>query len=134
MLIQIKGKVERGRKLPDYFKQYPPYYVGPAKTPKGYASGSFGLLPLVEWMYSLISFRKWRITGYATKGNRSKMVNGMQKHGGFYLGSIGGAAASLAQNCTKNVETIEFDDLGMEATRKTEAENFQPSLLLTISE
>lgn len=129
---RLRERLNSGQGLPDYFKDYPVYYAGPAKTPKGYASGSFGpttagrMDPFVN---------KFQEAGGSmvmlAKGNRSKMVvQACKKHGGFYLGSIGGSAARLAQNCIKKVETIEYDDLGMEAIRKIEVENF-PAFIIT---
>jgi fumarate hydratase class I len=129
---RLRERLNSGEGLPDYFKQYPVYYAGPAKTPKGYASGSFGpttagrMDPFVN---------KFQEAGGSmvmlAKGNRSKMVvQACKKHGGFYLGSIGGSAARLAQNCIKKVDTIEYDDLGMEAIRKIEVENF-PAFIIT---
>ena len=121
-----------GEGLPEYFKQYPVYYAGPAKTPEGYASGSFG--PTTAGRMDAF-VNKFQAAGGSmvmlAKGNRSKMVvQACKKHGGFYLGSIGGSAAKLAKNCIKNVETIEFEELGMEAVRKIEVENF-PAFIIT---
>ena len=129
---RLRERLNSGKALPDYFKQYPVYYAGPAKTPKGYASGSFG--PTTAGRMDVF-VNKFQEAGGSlvmlAKGNRSKMVvQACKKNGGFYLGSIGGAAASLAQNCIKKVETIEFDDLGMEAIRKIEVENF-PAFIIT---
>lgn len=129
---RLRERLNSGIALPEYLKQYPVYYAGPAKTPKGYASGSFG--PTTAGRMDVF-VNKFQEAGGSlvmlAKGNRSKMVvQACKKHGGFYLGSIGGAAASLAQNCIKKVETIEFDDLGMEAIRKIEVENF-PAFIIT---
>ncbi len=129
---RLRERLNVGEELPDYFKQYPIYYAGPAKTPKGYASGSFG--PTTAGRMDAF-VNKFQEAGGSmvmlAKGNRSKMVvQACKKHGGFYLGSIGGSAARLAQNCIKKVETIEFDDLGMEAIRKIEVENF-PAFIIT---
>jgi fumarate hydratase class I len=129
---KLRDRLNAGEGLPDYFKQYPVYYAGPAKTPDGYASGSFGPTTAGR-MDAFVS--KFQAEGASmvmlAKGNRSKMVvQSCKKHGGFYLGSIGGAAARLAKNCIKNVETIEFDELGMEAVRKIEVENF-PAFIIT---
>ena len=119
-------------KLPDYFKEYPIYYAGPAKTPEGYASGSFG--PTTAGRMDAF-VNKFQEAGGSlvmlAKGNRSKMVvQACKKHGGFYLGSIGGSAARLAQKCIKKVETLEFEELGMEAVRKIEVEDF-PAFIIT---
>ncbi|MBT7651471.1 MAG: fumarate hydratase [Opitutae bacterium] len=129
---KLRDRLNAGKGLPDYFKQYPVYYAGPAKTPDGYASGSFG--PTTAGRMDVF-VSKFQAEGASmvmlAKGNRSKMVvQSCKKHGGFYLGSIGGAAARLAKNCIKNVETIEFDELGMEAVRKIEVENF-PAFIIT---
>ena len=129
---KLRDRLNAGEGLPDYFKQYPVYYAGPAKTPDGYASGSFGPTTAGR-MDAFVS--KFQAVGGSmvmlAKGNRSKMVvQSCKKYGGFYLGSIGGAAAKLAKNCIKNVETIEFDELGMEAVRKIEVENF-PAFIIT---
>jgi len=129
---KLRDRLNAGGGLPDYFKEYPVYYAGPAKTPDGYASGSFGPTTAGR-MDAFVS--KFQAEGGSmimlAKGNRSKMVvQSCKKHGGFYLGSIGGAAARLAKNCIKNVETIEFDELGMEAVRKIEVENF-PAFIIT---
>ena len=128
---RLRERLNAGESLPDYFKEFPVYYAGPAKTPQGYASGSFGPTTAGR-MDSFVS--KFQAEGGSmvmlAKGNRSKMVvQSCKKHGGFYLGSIGGAAANLAKNCIKSVQTIEFEDLGMEAIRKIEVENFPLSSL-----
>jgi fumarate hydratase, class I len=129
---KLRDRLNAGEGLPEYFKQYPVYYAGPAKTPEGYASGSFG--PTTAGRMDAF-VNKFQAAGGSmvmlAKGNRSKMVvQACKKHGGFYLGSIGGSAARLAKNCIKNVETIEFEELGMEAVRKIEVENF-PAFVIT---
>ncbi|MBT3637982.1 MAG: fumarate hydratase [Opitutae bacterium] len=129
---KLRDRLNEGHGLPDYFKQYPIYYAGPAKTPEGYASGSFG--PTTAGRMDAF-VNKFQEAGGSlvmlAKGNRSKMVvQACKKHGGFYLGSIGGSAARLAQKCIKKVETIEFEELGMEAVRKIEVENF-PAFIIT---
>jgi fumarate hydratase class I len=129
---KLRDRLNSGHGLPEYFKQYPVYYAGPAKTPKGYPSGSFGPTTAGR-MDAFVS--KFQADGGSmvmlAKGNRSKMVvQSCKKYGGFYLGSIGGAAAKLAKNCIKKIETIEFDELGMEAIRKIEVENF-PAFIIT---
>ena len=129
---KLRDRLNEGHGLPDYFKQYPVYYAGPAKTPEGYASGSFG--PTTAGRMDAF-VNKFQEAGGSlvmlAKGNRSKMVvQACKKHGGFYLGSIGGSAARLAQNCIKKVETLEFEELGMEAVRKIEVENF-PAFIIT---
>ena len=129
---KLRDRLNEGHGLPDYFKEYPIYYAGPAKTPEGYASGSFG--PTTAGRMDAF-VNKFQEAGGSlvmlAKGNRSKMVvQACKKHGGFYLGSIGGSAARLAQKCIKKVETLEFEELGMEAVRKIEVENF-PAFIIT---
>ena len=123
---KIKELVDAGKPMPEYFKKYPVYYAGPAKTPAGYASGSFGpttagrMDSYVEYFQSLGGSMVM-----LAKGNRSKQVTeACKKHGGFYLGSIGGPAARLAQDCIKKVEVLDYEELGMEAVWKIEVENF----------
>ena len=129
---RLRERLNAGEGLPDYFKEFPIYYAGPAKTPEGYASGSFG--PTTAGRMDAF-VNKFQEAGGSmvmlAKGNRSKMVvQACQKHGGFYLGSIGGSAARLAQNCIKKVETLEYEDLGMEAIRKIEVKDF-PAFIIT---
>ena len=123
---RLRNQLEAGKDLPEYFKKHCIYYAGPAKTPKGYATGSFGpttaarMDPFVDQFQaaggSLVML---------AKGNRSKAVTtACKKHGGFYLGSVGGPGARLAQDCIKKVECIAFEDLGMEAIWKIEVEDF----------
>ncbi|MCZ8156722.1 MAG: fumarate hydratase [Leptospira sp.] len=123
---KLKEKLDKGEPLPDYFKNHPIYYAGPAKTPEGMPSGSFGpttagrmdsYVPLFqEKGYSMISL---------AKGNRSKIVtDSCKKNGGFYLGSIGGPAALLAKENIKKVEVLDYPELGMEAIWAIEVENF----------
>ncbi len=123
---KLKERLDSGQGLPQYFKDHGVYYAGPAKTPAGMASGSFGpttagrMDPYVDQFQaaggSMIML---------AKGNRSKAVTeACKKHGGFYLGSIGGPAARLAQDCIRKVEVVEYEDLGMEAIWKIEVENF----------
>ena len=112
--------------MPDYFKKYPIYYAGPAKTPQGMASGSFGPTTAgrMDSFVDLFQSQGGSLIMMA-KGNRSKAVTeACKKHGGFYLGSIGGPAAILAQSNIKKVELVAFEDLGMEAVRKIEVVNF----------
>jgi fumarate hydratase class I len=123
---RIKNMLDEGKPMPDYFKQYPIYYAGPAKTPPGMPTGSFGPTTagrMDSYMDQFQSAGGSMIT--LAKGNRSKAVTDACKtHGGFYLGSIGGPAAILAQNNIKKVDLVDFEDLGMEAIRKIEVENF----------
>src|SRR5512146_620204 len=123
---KLRERLEAGKGMPDYFKNHPIYYAGPAKAPKGYASGSFGPTTAGR-MDSYID--QFQAAGGSmvmlAKGNRSKAVtDACQKYGGFYLGSIGGPAARLAQDCIKHVEVLEYPELGMEAVWKIDVEDF----------
>ena len=112
--------------MPDYLKNHPVYYAGPAKTPAGYASGSFGPTTAgrMDAYVDLFQSHGGSMVMLA-KGNRSAQVTeACNKHGGFYLGSIGGPAARLAQDCIKTVELLEYPELGMEAIWKIEVEDF----------
>jgi len=129
---KLRERLEQGKGLPDYFKNHPVYYAGPAKTPAGYASGAFGPTTAGR-MDSYID--QFQAAGgslvMVAKGNRSSAVReACKKHGGFYLGSIGGAAANLAEHCIKKVETIEFHELGMEAIWRIEVENFPAFIII----
>jgi fumarate hydratase class I len=123
---KLRERLERGEPLPDYFKRHPVYYAGPAKTPKGYASGSFG--PTTAGRMDAYVDQFQAAGGsmvMLAKGNRSKEVReACQKHGGFYLGSVGGPAARLAKDCIKKVEVVEYPELGMEAIWRIEVEDF----------
>jgi len=123
---KLKERLDAGQGLPDYFRDLAVYYAGPAKTPEGYASGSFGPTTAGR-MDSYVD--QFQAAGGSmvmlAKGNRSPQVTAAcQKHGGFYLGSIGGPAARLAQDCIRKVECIEYPELGMEAIWKIEVEDF----------
>src|SRR6185503_733556 len=123
---KLKERLDRGEGLPDYARERVIYYAGPAKTPKGYASGSFGPTTAGR-MDSYVD--QFMAAGGSfislAKGNRSRAVTeACKKHGGFYLGSIGGPAARLAQTSIRKVELVDFEDLGMEAIRKIEVVNF----------
>ncbi len=123
---KIKEALDAGGSMPEYLKKYPVYYAGPAKTPAGYASGSFGPTTAGR-MDSYVEY--FQSNGGSmvmlAKGNRSKAVtDACKKYGGFYLGSIGGPAARLAQDCIKKVEVLDFEELGMEAVWKIEVVNF----------
>ena len=123
---KLKELLDSGQPLPQYFKDHAVYYAGPAKTPEGYASGSFGPTTAGR-MDSYVE--QFQAAGGSmimlAKGNRSKQVTDACKaHGGFYLGSIGGPAARLALDCIKKVEVLDYADLGMEAVWKIEVENF----------
>jgi fumarate hydratase class I len=123
---RIKAMLDEGKPMPDYMQNHAVYYAGPAKTPTGYASGSFGPTTAGR-MDSYVDY--FQVHGGShvmlAKGNRSKAVtDACQKHGGFYLGSIGGPAARLAQDCIKKVEVLDFEDLGMEAVWKIDVVDF----------
>ena len=129
---KIKERLDKGEPMPQYLKDHPIYYAGPAKTPAGMPSGSFGpttagrMDPYVD---------QFQAAGGSmvmiAKGNRSKQVtDACKKHGGFYLGSIGGPAAVLAQNSIKNVELLEYPELGMEAIWKIDVEDFPAFILV----
>ena len=123
---KLKERIDSGQGLPEYFKQHPVYYAGPAKTPTGYASGAFGPTTAgrMDSYVDELQTHGGSLVMLA-KGNRSKAVTeACKKHGGFYLGSIGGAAAMLAENSIKKVEVIEYPELGMEAIWKIEVEDF----------
>jgi fumarate hydratase class I len=129
---KLREMIEEGKDLPDYFKEYPVYYAGPAKKPDGMPSGSFGpttagrMDPYVELFQS-----RGASMVMIAKGNRSQQVtDSCNKHGGFYLGSIGGPAAILAQNHIKKVEVLDFPELGMEAVWKIEVEKFPAFILV----
>ncbi|HZP78263.1 MAG TPA: fumarate hydratase [Pseudolabrys sp.] len=123
---KLRERLESGQGLPDYFKKHPVYYAGPAKTPEGYASGAFGPTTAGR-MDSYID--QFQAAGGSmisvAKGNRSAQVReACKKHGGFYLASIGGSAANLAEHCIRKVEVQEYPELGMEAIWRIEVENF----------
>jgi len=123
---KIKERLDAGEGMPQYLKDHPVYYAGPAKTPVGMASGSFGPTTAGR-MDSYVD--QFQAAGGSmvmlAKGNRSQQVtDACAKHGGFYLGSIGGPAARLAQDCIKSVEVMEYAELGMEAVWKIEVEDF----------
>jgi fumarate hydratase class I len=123
---KLKERIERGEGLPQYVKDHPIYYAGPAKTPQGYASGSFGPTTAGR-MDSYVGLLMENGGSFVTlaKGNRSRLVSeACKKYGGFYLGSIGGPAAILAKENIKKVEVLEYPELGMEAIWKIEVEDF----------
>ncbi len=129
---KLKDRLDAGEDLPGYFKDHPVYYAGPAKTPEGYASGSFGPTTAgrMDSYVDLFQSRGGSMVMLA-KGNRSRpVVKACKTHGGFYLGSIGGPAARLALDCIKKVECIEYAELGMEAIWRIEVENF-PAFIVT---
>ncbi len=123
---KLKERIDRGEGLPQYVKDHPIYYAGPAKTPQGYASGSFGPTTAGR-MDSYVDLFMQHGGSFVmlAKGNRSKAVTeACRKHGGFYLGSIGGPAAILARDCIKKVDVLEYPELGMEAVWRIEVEDF----------
>ena len=129
---KLKERLDNGEELPDYIKNHPIYYAGPAKTPAGMACGSMGpttagrMDPYVDLFQS-----HGGSMVMLAKGNRSQAVtDACKKHGGFYLGSIGGPAAILAQNNIKSIECVEYPELGMEAIWKIEVENFPAFILV----
>ncbi|MEU4524028.1 fumarate hydratase [Amycolatopsis sp. NPDC024027] len=129
---KIAERLDAGEEMPDYLKDHPVYYAGPAKTPEGYASGSFGPTTAGR-MDSYVE--QFQAAGGSlvmlAKGNRSKQVTAAcQAHGGFYLGSIGGPAARLAQDCIKKVDVLEYAELGMEAVWKIEVEDFPAFIVI----
>ena len=123
---KIKEAMDAGAAMPEYLKKYAVYYAGPAKTPAGYASGSFGPTTAGR-MDSYVEYFQSKGGSHVmlAKGNRSKAVTDACKtHGGFYLGSIGGPAARLAQDCIKKVEVLDYEELGMEAVWKIDVVDF----------
>lgn len=124
--LKISERLKAGEPMPDYMRNHPVYYAGPAKTPTGFASGSFGPTTAGRMDSYVADFQaKGGSFVMLAKGNRSKQVtDACKEHGGFYLGSIGGPAARLAQDCIKKVECIEYEELGMEAVWRIEVEDF----------
>ncbi len=129
---RLQTALENGGSLPDYFKNHCIYYAGPAKTPMGYATGSFGPTTAARMDPFVETFQKMGASlVMLAKGNRTASVrNSCQKYGGFYLGSIGGPGARLANDCIKSVECIAFEDLGMEAIWRIEVENFPAFIIV----
>ncbi len=129
---RIKKLLDEGKPMPEYFKNHPVYYAGPAKTPKGMASGSFGPTTAGRMDPYVGIFQKHGGSMVMlAKGNRSKQVtDACKNNGGFYLGSIGGPAAILAKDSIKSVEIIDFEELGMEAVRKIKVENFPAFIIV----
>ncbi|PWS37195.1 fumarate hydratase [Falsiroseomonas bella] len=123
---KLQERLDAGQGLPDYIKNHPVYYAGPAKTPTGMATGSFGPTTAGRMDSYVEAFQKAGGSFVMlAKGNRSKAVlNACKTYGGFYLGSVGGPAARLAQDCIKKVEVLEYPELGMEAVWRIEVEDF----------
>ena len=128
----LKKRLDKGEKLPSYFLNHPVYYAGPAKTPKGYNTGSFGPTTAGRMDSYVEQFQSVGASLIMlAKGNRSSVVtNSCKKHSGFYLGSIGGPGAELASNNIKNVKCIDYPELGMEAIWKIKVENFPAFLII----
>jgi fumarate hydratase, class I len=129
---KLRERLESGQGLPDYVKNHPIYYAGPAKTPEGYASGAFGPTTAGRMDSYIDAFQAAGGSMISVaKGNRSPQVReACKKHGGFYLASIGGAAANLAEHCIKKVEVLEYPELGMEAIWRIEVEDFPAFIVI----
>ena len=129
---KLKERLDRGEGLPQYMRDHPVYYAGPAKTPAGYATGSFGPTTAGRMDSYVAEFQ--RAGGsfvMLAKGNRSRAVRDACKaYGGFYLGSVGGPAARLAQDCIRKVEVLEYEELGMEAVWRIEVEDFPAFIVI----
>ncbi len=123
---KLQERLDAGEGLPQYLRDHPVYYAGPAKTPEGYASGSFGPTTAGRMDSYVDAFQAAGASMVmVAKGNRSQQVtDACARHGGFYLGSIGGPAARLAKDCIRSVEVLEYPELGMEAVWKIEVEDF----------
>jgi len=129
---RLREMALKGEEMPEWFRAHPVYYAGPAKTPAGMPSGSFGPTTAGR-MDSFVDFFQERGASMVmlAKGNRSRAVaQACKKHGGFYLGTIGGSAARVARDCIRKVEKIAFEELGMEAAWRIEVENF-PAFIVT---
>jgi fumarate hydratase, class I len=129
---KLQERLDRGEGLPDYIKNHPVYYAGPAKTPEGYATGSFGPTTAGRMDSYVAAFQAAGGSFVMlAKGNRSRAVrDACKQHGGFYLGSVGGPAARLAQDCIRKVEVLEYPELGMEAVWRIEVENFPAFIVI----
>lgn len=129
---RLAEMAQAGKELPEYFRRFPVYYAGPAKTPKGFASGSFGPTTSQRMDPYVPLFQKQGASMIMLgKGNRSAVVTeSCHKYGGFYLGSIGGPAAKLGRDCITKVEVIDFEDLGMEAIWKIEVKDFPAFIII----
>ncbi|MCB1230806.1 MAG: fumarate hydratase C-terminal domain-containing protein, partial [Verrucomicrobiae bacterium] len=129
---RLRERLEKTGELPEYFKEFPIYYAGPAKTPQGMASGSFGPTTAgrMDSYVDLFQSHGGSMVMLA-KGNRGQQVtDACKKHGGFYLGSIGGPAAILAKESIKKLDVVEFPELGMEAIWKIEVIDFPAFILI----
>ena len=130
--LKISERLQKGEPMPDYMRNHPIYYAGPAKTPTGYASGAFGPTTAGRMDSYVADFQAAGGSFVMlAKGNRSKQVtDACKKYGGFYLGSIGGPAARLAQDCIRKIEVVEYEELGMEAVWRIEVENFPAFMIV----
>ena len=129
---RIARRLKAGEKMPQYMREHPVYYAGPAKTPKGYASGSFGPTTAGRMDSYVADFQQaGGSLVMLAKGNRSRQVaDACKKYGGFYLGSVGGPAARLAKDCITKVEQIEYPELGMEAVWRIEVKDFPAFIVI----
>jgi fumarate hydratase class I len=129
---KIRELLERGEPMPEYFRNHPIYYAGPAKTPEGYASGSFGPTTAGRMDAYVDQFQSFGGSMIMlAKGNRSRAVReACKRHGGFYLGSIGGPAARLAQDCIRKVEVVEYPEFGMEAIWRIDVVDFPAFIVI----
>ena len=129
---KLKARLDAGEDLPQYIKDYPVLYAGPAKTPEGYACGSMGPTTANRMDPYVDEFQEHGGSlGMIAKGNRTQVVtDACKKHGGFYLGTIGGVAAVLSQSCIKSIECVEYPELGMEAVWKIRVEDFPAFILV----
>jgi fumarate hydratase class I len=129
---KLKERLDNGGGLPQYFRDHPVYYAGPAKTPPGMPTGSFGPTTAGRMDSYVAAFQEaGGSLVMLAKGNRSAAVKeACKRFGGFYLGSVGGPAARLAQDCIRKVEVLEFPELGMEAVWRIEVENFPAFIII----
>jgi fumarate hydratase class I len=129
---KLKERLDRGERLPDYFKNHIVYYAGPAKTPQGYAAGSFGPTTAARMdPYVPVFQEQGASMVMLAKGNRSSIVKeSCKKYGGFYLGSIGGPAARLGKECITSMDVLEYPELGMEAIYMITVRDF-PAFIIT---
>jgi fumarate hydratase class I len=129
---KLQERLDRGEGLPQYLKDHPVYYAGPAKTPQGYATGSFGPTTAGRMDSYVEAFQAaGGSLVMLAKGNRSRAVrDACRKYGGFYLGSVGGPAARLARDCITKVEVLEYPELGMEAVWRIEVKDFPAFIVI----
>jgi fumarate hydratase class I len=129
---KLKERLDAGQKLPEYIRNHPVYYAGPAKTPAGYATGSFGPTTAGRMDSYVAEFQKaGGSLVMLAKGNRSRAVReSCRANGGFYLGSVGGPAARLAKDCITKVEVLEYPELGMEAVWRIEVKDFPAFIVI----